>query len=111
MPRCYSRSSGARGHAPPPDQLSRSDPATTRRRQRRNGVSGLPRAMLKYLHFDIRPVVAALHDGLALAAAFIGALALLQPGASSIDLEPLLLAFAVAIPIQVVVNVLFGIYQ
>jgi FlaA1/EpsC-like NDP-sugar epimerase len=68
--------------------------------------------LIKYLHFDIRPVAAALHDGLALAAAFLGALALLQPLATApLDLEPLIVAFAVAIPIQVVVNVLFGLYQ
>src|SRR5688500_11820831 len=66
---------------------------------------------MKMLHFDVRPIAAALHDGLALAVAFIFAMALLHPGGFPADLEPLIVAFAVAIPIQVVVNVLFGIYQ
>ncbi|HYC35781.1 MAG TPA: nucleoside-diphosphate sugar epimerase/dehydratase [Usitatibacter sp.] len=61
--------------------------------------------------FDIRPVAAALHDGLALAVAFLGAMALLHPASFPADIHSLVVAFAVAIPIQVVVNVLFGVYQ
>ncbi len=67
---------------------------------------------MKSLHLDMRPIAAALHDGLALAAAFLGAMWLLHPaGLPSEEIELLLSAFAVAIPIQVVVNVLFGIYH
>jgi len=67
---------------------------------------------MKPLQFDVRPVAAALHDGLALVFAFLGAAALLHPnGLGPSTLEQFFLAFAVAIPIQVGVNVLFGIYQ
>ena len=67
---------------------------------------------MKPLQFDVRPVAAALHDGLALVFAFVGAAALLQPnGLGPGSFEEFFLAFAVAIPIQVGVNVLFGIYQ
>jgi len=67
---------------------------------------------MKSLQLDVRPVAAAMHDGLALVLAFLGAAALLQPnGLGPGTLEQFFLAFAVAIPIQVGVNVLFGIYQ
>jgi FlaA1/EpsC-like NDP-sugar epimerase len=67
---------------------------------------------MKHLQFDVRPFAAALHDGLALAAAFLGAMMLLIPGGiPASDIESILLAFVVAIPLQVAVNVLFGIYH
>ncbi|MEO7741881.1 MAG: nucleoside-diphosphate sugar epimerase/dehydratase [Usitatibacter sp.] len=64
------------------------------------------------LHFDVRPVAAASHDGIALALAFLGAMALLPPGGIlQGDVESVVLAFVVAIPLQVAVNVLFGVYH
>jgi FlaA1/EpsC-like NDP-sugar epimerase len=67
---------------------------------------------MKPLQFDVRPVAAALHDGLALALALLGAAALLQTnGTAMASLDQFLLVFAVAIPLQVCANVLFGIYQ
>src|SRR5688572_7757485 len=64
------------------------------------------------LHFDVRPVAAALHDGIALALAYLGAMALLTPGSvPPADVEAIVLAFLVAIPLQVAVNVLFGVYH
>ena len=67
---------------------------------------------MKTLQLDVRPLAAAFHDGVALALAALGAMALLTPGAiPPRDLDTLLLAFLVAIPLQVTVNVLFGIYH
>jgi FlaA1/EpsC-like NDP-sugar epimerase len=67
---------------------------------------------MKPLQLDVRPVAAAMHDGLALVLAFLGAAALLQPnGLEPATVEQFLLAFVVAIPVQVGVNVLFGVYQ
>ena len=67
---------------------------------------------MKPMHIDARPLAAALHDGIALVAAVLAAAMLLDSGGLSIDrLDALLSAFVIAIPIQVAVNVFFGIYQ
>ena len=67
---------------------------------------------MKALHLDMRPFMAAFHDGIALVAAFLGAMWLLHPGGiPTADADLLAAAFAVAIPIQVIVNILFGIYH
>lgn len=64
------------------------------------------------MHIDARPLAAALHDGLALAIAFLAATLLLDVnGISAAELDALLAAFAVAIPLQVTVNVFFGVYH
>ncbi|HET7400598.1 MAG TPA: nucleoside-diphosphate sugar epimerase/dehydratase, partial [Usitatibacter sp.] len=67
---------------------------------------------MKVLHIDARPLAAAFHDGIALAIACIGASWLLSPtGIAGTDVDDLLLAFAAAIPLQVAMNHLFGVYQ
>jgi len=67
---------------------------------------------MKPMHIDARPLAAAIYDGIALAIAAFAAAALLEPGGLGIEkLELLLGSFAIAIPIQVAVNVFFGIYQ
>jgi FlaA1/EpsC-like NDP-sugar epimerase len=67
---------------------------------------------MKPIHIDARPLAAALYDGIALTAAMLAAAALLAAEGLSIDrLDTLLVASFIAIPIQVAVNVFFGIYQ
>ena len=66
---------------------------------------------MKSLHIDARPLAAALHDGIALTLACVGATWLLSSGSWPIDVDGLLLAFAVAAPLQVAINFLFGVYQ
>ena len=67
---------------------------------------------MKVLHIDARPLAAAFHDGIALAIACVGAAWLLSPtGIAGTDVDDLLLAFAAAIPLQVAMNHLFGVYQ
>jgi FlaA1/EpsC-like NDP-sugar epimerase len=67
---------------------------------------------MKPMHIDARPLAAALYDAICLAIAAFAAAALLQPSGLDLEkLELLLGAFAIAIPIQVAVNVFFGIYQ
>ena len=67
---------------------------------------------MKPMHIDARPLAAALYDGIALALAALAAAFLLDPNGPSADrLDLLFAAFAIAIPIQVAVNVFFGIYQ
>jgi FlaA1/EpsC-like NDP-sugar epimerase len=61
---------------------------------------------------DLRALAAAVHDGVALVVAWIGATFLLQSGAiSQDDLHELITACIVAVPIQVAVSFLFGVYQ
>ena len=68
---------------------------------------------MKSIHVDGRALAASLHDGLALVIACLGATLLIdvdgsiQPGQWS----DLVTVFAVAVPIQVAVNLLFGVYQ
>jgi FlaA1/EpsC-like NDP-sugar epimerase len=67
---------------------------------------------MKPMHIDARPLAAAMYDGIALAIAAFAAAALLDANGLGIEkLELLVGAFAIAIPIQIAVNVFFGIYQ
>jgi len=67
---------------------------------------------MKAIHIDGRALAAALHDGAALALACVAATLLLDAdGVSPEQWADLLTVFAVAIPTQVVVNLLFGVYQ
>jgi FlaA1/EpsC-like NDP-sugar epimerase len=67
---------------------------------------------MKPMHIDARPVAAALFDAVALSLAALAAVFLLAvPAPSAERLEMLLGCFALAIPIQLVVNFAFGIYQ
>jgi len=64
------------------------------------------------LHLDLRALAAALHDALAIALALFAASMLLDPAIlASQHVQDLLAICAVAIPLQVVVNVFFGLYQ
>jgi FlaA1/EpsC-like NDP-sugar epimerase len=68
--------------------------------------------MMKALQIDARPLAAALYDGLSLAVAILGATLLLDvTGGRQNALQELLPVFALAIPLQVAVNVFFGVYQ
>jgi FlaA1/EpsC-like NDP-sugar epimerase len=67
---------------------------------------------MKALHIDARPLAAALHDGVALVLACVGAAWLLSPtGISQADIDDLTIAFALAVPLQVGINFFFGVYQ
>jgi FlaA1/EpsC-like NDP-sugar epimerase len=67
---------------------------------------------LKSFEPDARALAAALYDSLALCVAFVLATVLLDvDGVSALDSRELYLSFAVAVPIQVAINVLFGVYQ
>ena len=67
---------------------------------------------MKPIHFDARAVGAALHDAAALCAALFGARILIDAdGIDAADTRMLLQACAIAVPIQVAVNLLFGVYQ
>jgi len=65
---------------------------------------------MKSLHLDMSALAAALHDGVAIFLALFAASVLLEPTAPA-PLQDLLAVCAVAIPLQVVVNVFFGLYQ
>jgi FlaA1/EpsC-like NDP-sugar epimerase len=67
---------------------------------------------MKAIHIDGRALAAALHDGAAFMLACIAATFLLDVDGISLEQwGDLLTVFAVAVPIQIVVNVLFGVYQ
>jgi FlaA1/EpsC-like NDP-sugar epimerase len=67
---------------------------------------------MKSVQFDARALAAALHDGVALVIACLGAALLLDAnGLSADESTDLALAFIVAFPIQVAINFLFGVYQ
>ncbi len=67
---------------------------------------------MKSLEPDARALAAALHDGLALCLAFFVATLLLDvDGVTSDEGRMLFAAFAIAVPIQLAINFLFGIYQ
>src|ERR1700682_5121467 len=69
-------------------------------------------AAMKSLEPDARALAAALHDGLALCLAFFAATMLLATESlGADDWRVFLAAFAVAVPIQLAINFLFGIYQ
>jgi FlaA1/EpsC-like NDP-sugar epimerase len=67
---------------------------------------------MKPMHIDARPLAAALFDGIALALAAFATILLLDARGPSADrLDMLVASFAISIPIQIVVNFAFGIYQ
>ena len=67
---------------------------------------------MKSIHVDGRALAAALHDGIALAIACLAATVLIDTnGIQPEQWSDLWAIFAVAIPIQVAVNLLFGVYQ
>ena len=67
---------------------------------------------MKSMQVDTRPLGAALHDGLALVLAMLAAASLLaSTGLDADQVQALLAVFAIAAPLQVTVNVLFGVYQ
>jgi FlaA1/EpsC-like NDP-sugar epimerase len=66
---------------------------------------------MQTVHFDARATAAALHDAVALVVACLAATLLLEardPSEALLDLIPIFIA---AIPIQIAINFLFGIYQ
>jgi len=70
------------------------------------------RAAMKTLHVDVRPLAAASHDIVAIALALMGATLLLDGnGITDAEADAVLAALTVAIPLQIAVNVLFGLYQ
>jgi FlaA1/EpsC-like NDP-sugar epimerase len=67
---------------------------------------------MKHIQFDARAIGAALHDGVALCIALIAARFLIDvAGLDGEDTRVLLHACAIAVPIQIAVNLLFGVYQ
>ncbi|HEY2628584.1 MAG TPA: polysaccharide biosynthesis protein, partial [Usitatibacter sp.] len=67
---------------------------------------------MKPIQFDARAIGAALHDAAALCMALVAARFLIDPtGLDGDDLHVLANAFTVAVPIQLAVNLLFGVYQ
>jgi FlaA1/EpsC-like NDP-sugar epimerase len=67
---------------------------------------------LKVFDPDLRALAAAVHDGIALCIAFVMATVLLDvDGVGTLDSRELYLSFAVAVPIQITINFLFGVYQ
>jgi FlaA1/EpsC-like NDP-sugar epimerase len=67
---------------------------------------------MKLAQVDARPLGAALHDAVALVLAMLAAALLLDvTGLRAQDMDPLVAVFAIAIPLQVAVNVGFGVYQ
>jgi FlaA1/EpsC-like NDP-sugar epimerase len=67
---------------------------------------------MKPVQFDVRALAAALHDGVALVLACLGAMMLLDVnGLTPAEASDFTLAFIVAVPIQVAISFLFGVYQ
>jgi FlaA1/EpsC-like NDP-sugar epimerase len=67
---------------------------------------------MKSIEPDARALAAALHDGLALCLAFFAATMLLEvDGLTSDEMRLLFAAFGIAVPIQLAINFLFGVYQ
>jgi FlaA1/EpsC-like NDP-sugar epimerase len=67
---------------------------------------------LKSIEPDARALAAGLHDGLALCLAFLAATMLLDvDGVTASESRELLLSFVIAVPIQIAVSYLFGVYQ
>ena len=67
---------------------------------------------MKSFEPDVRALAAALHDGGALCFALFAATLLLDvDGLTTEELRTLFAAFAIAVPIQLTINFLFGIYQ
>jgi FlaA1/EpsC-like NDP-sugar epimerase len=69
-------------------------------------------AAMKSFEPDARALLAAVHDALALGLALVFAFLLLQvDGLGEPELRDLAAAFAIAAPIQVAINIFFGVYQ
>jgi FlaA1/EpsC-like NDP-sugar epimerase len=69
-------------------------------------------AALKSMEPDARALAATLHDGIALCLAFVAASVLLDvDGTTSAESRELFLSFVIAVPIQIAINFLFGVYQ
>src|SRR5262249_26108872 len=67
---------------------------------------------MKSVHVDIRALAAALHHGFALALACVAVIAPVEAeGLGATQWEDLPVIFAIAAPIQITVNLLFGVYQ
>ncbi len=67
---------------------------------------------MKSMEPDARAFAAALHDGVVLCLAIIVATMLIDvEGATSAESRDLLAAFAIAAPIQIAINLFFGVYQ
>jgi FlaA1/EpsC-like NDP-sugar epimerase len=67
---------------------------------------------MKPVQFDVRALAAAVHDGVALVLACLGAMLLLDVnGLTPAEASDFTLAFIVAVPIQVAISFLFGVYQ
>src|SRR5258706_667648 len=67
---------------------------------------------MKAIHADGRALAAAIHDGLALALACLAATLLIDVvGIQPDQWTDLIAIFVIAVPIQVTVNLLFGVYQ
>ena len=67
---------------------------------------------MRSVQFDIRALAAAVHDGAALIVASLAATVLLDPNTlTPVQLADLTTAFIVAVPIQIAVSFLFGVYQ
>jgi FlaA1/EpsC-like NDP-sugar epimerase len=67
---------------------------------------------MKAVHFDERSLAAAAHDSVALVIAGVAAaLVLTHPPLSAAQSDALLTTLAVALPLQIAVNFLFGVYQ
>ena len=67
---------------------------------------------MKSIEPDARALAAALHDGIALCLAFLAATMLLDvDGVTNAESRELLQSFVIAVPIQIAINFLFGLYQ
>ncbi len=67
---------------------------------------------VKTIEPDARALAAAIHDGLALCLAFVAASVLLDvDGVGVLESRELFLSFAIAVPLQVAINFMFGVYQ
>jgi FlaA1/EpsC-like NDP-sugar epimerase len=67
---------------------------------------------MKSIEPDARAFAAALHDGVMLCLAFVVATMLIDvEGATNAESRDLLAAFAIAAPIQIAINLFFGVYQ
>jgi len=66
---------------------------------------------MQSIHFDARAFAAALHDAAALVLACVAATLLVENGASPDTTRDLIAVFVAAIPVQIAINFLFGIYQ
>jgi FlaA1/EpsC-like NDP-sugar epimerase len=67
---------------------------------------------MKPIQIDMRPVAASLYDAIAIVLAFFGAAALLDGnGLADVEVAVILSVLTIAVPLQLAVNVVFGLYQ